>query len=238
MKRLFACFLFVLLLTGCVSPASVPEQTHPLATALPDTTPAAATPAQAPQTATPAAEATPTQAPAETPLDPNAALAAGYLETLTGCGLSSLPYTAEFHNGGGEEPGEWDISFALPDQPVTANVRFTEAGELTFYALWTHGQTDETLKLPLAPMPDALAEAGYKEVLAYWYGLLPIREDAPLKRVELVRKDDSRQYGPAPYVLSVAKMRFADGSVLTCHYDQATKRLVYFCHYTAESLGR
>lgn len=238
MKRLFACFLCALLLTGCVSPAAVPEQTHPLATALPATPAAEATPSQAPQRATPVAAATPSQAPAQTPSDPSAALAARYLETLTGCSLAGLPYTAEFREGSGDEPGEWDVSFALPDQPVTANVRFTEAGALTFYALWTHGQTDGTLKLPLAPMPDALAGADYKEIMAYWYGLLPIREDAPFKRTELVRTNDGRQYSDSAYVLSVTKMRFEDGSVLTSHYDQGTKRLVYFCHYTAESLGR
>lgn len=231
MKRTVILFVCALLLSGCVSPATVPEQTHPVATEIP---PTAITPSREPEDVEP----TPAPTPAATP-DPSekaVALAADYLEILTGQDLSGLPYEVEFLSWVGD--GEWDVSFALPDQPVTANVRFEEDGVLTFYALWTEGETDETLLLPLAPMPEALQEADYKEIAAYWYEKLPIREDAPFKRTQLAREDNVHQYPDSAYVLNTVKMRFEDGSVLNCQYDQGTRRLVYFCHYTAEVLGR
>ncbi len=231
MKRMAILFACVLLLSGCISNAAVSEQTHPFATTAPPKT-------IAPSLEPVAAEPTPAPTPASTP-DPSekaVALAADYLEVLTGQDLSELPYTVEFLSWIGD--GEWDVSFALPDQPVAANVRFQEDGTLTFYALWTYGETDETLLLPLASMPEALQEADYKEIAAYWYEKLPIREDAPLKRTQLARKDNADQYPHSAYVLNTVKLRFKDGSVLNCQYDQGTRRLVYFCHYTAEVLGR
>lgn len=227
---LLAC---ILLLTGCVSPASVPQQTHPLATALP--TPQEHTPALE---ATPAlSSALPTEAePSADPFLEAAALGAEYLQILTGQDFSAFSYEVEFLSHSGN--GEWDVSFSIPDQPVTANVRFEADGTLTFYALWTHGETDASLLLPLAPMPEALTGADYKQIIPYWYNQLPIREDAPFKRMELVQKDNTLQYPDSSYRLNTVKMRFEDGSVLTCLYDQGTCRLTYFCHYTAESLGR
>lgn len=242
MKSVAVLLTWVLLLTGCVSPASVPEQTHPLATALPE--PDGAAPVWTPEPA----QASPVEAPALTesipeasqpPQDPSqeaAARAAGYLEILTGQDLSNLPCEVEFLAASGD--GEWNVSFALPDQPVSANVRFEADGTLTFYALWTHGKTDASLILPLAPMPQDLSEADYEEIAAYWYERLPIREDAPFRRTELARKGNTRQYPSSAYVLNTVKMRFEDGSVLTCQYDQGTRRLAYLCHYTAKSLGR
>ena len=231
MKRTAILFVCVLLLSGCISPAAVPEQTDPLATTAPPKT-------VAPSLEPVAAEPTPAPTPASTPnpSEKAVALAADYLEILTGQDLSELPYEVEFLSWIGD--GEWDVSFALPDQPVAANVRFQEDGTLTFYALWTYGETDETLLLPLAPMPEALQEADYKEIASYWYEKLPIREDAPLKRTQLARKDNTDQYPHSAYVLNTVKLRFEDGSVLNCQYDQGTRRLAYFCHYTAEVLGR
>lgn len=233
-KRSVLVFACALLLGGCVSPASVPEQTHPLATALP--------PATDPGPEPEATPADPILAPAPTP-EPSeqaAALAAEYLAVLTGQDFSGLSYKAELltYDALNGREDEWNISFTLPGQPVTANMRFEKDGALTFYALFTEGKTDETLQLPLDSMPGELQEADYKQIAAYWYEKLPFREDAPLKRVQLARKDNTLQYPHSAYVLNTIKLRFEDGSVLTCQYDQGTRRLVYFCHYTAEGLGR
>lgn len=160
-----------------------------------------------------------------------------YLKEITGYDFIYASATAELWKWSEMDgsPDEWSIGLLLPHQNMTANVRFEQDGQMTFYALGALGKTDDPNPiLPLLPQPTDTEDISYTEKAGFWYEKLPIKRMGETRVIEQAAKNRRGQYENS--LETITKQRFTDGSVLTSHFDQETGRLTYFCMYPAKIL--
>ncbi len=163
-----------------------------------------------------------------------------YAKQITGVDFSKASGTAVLHKWKTDYQiegafDEWDVELLWPNSNIQASIRFELGGKMTFFALFTLGeQKGDYTELPLAPAHEDMAELSAAEKTQAWFERLPIMSMHELKKAEIARKNIDSQYNGR--VETAVKLRFDDGSVLTCYLDEETGRLSYFCLYTKETL--
>ena len=170
------------------------------------------------------------------PQDAADAIARGrdYAKQITGYDYALANGEAVYMDFGGIEEWRWDVSLTWPHTNLLVNMRFDQAGELSFFALFTNGAQRELYTwLPLSPAPADALSLSYPEAVAHWLNALPIERPGDLTKVEIIRKEVPGQYNGRR--LTRMRLRFSGGSVILCEVEQETRRLCYLCLYPPQS---